>query len=249
MKKLKFLLLAIVLFGLSGCIIADGVIPYITLTEENVELEVGDVVQVEFDTNFPTGIFTYTSSNEAVFTVANGIVSGVGVGEATLTIKVLATENTPEASAIVNISVVDGSTDEEDPPLVVETVTIVNGDQNLKVGESIIFRANYGASTYLGDDIIWMSNNSQVASIDATGILTANQPGTATIIAIVNNKSDTVTVTVRADDVVVVNPTSLVINGSNFVNIDDSVVLTATPDQGVITGLVWSSNNQAIATV
>ena len=62
-------------------------------------------------------------------------------------------------------------------------------------------------------------------------------------------RSATIVVNVRTDGAVVVKPTSLIINGSSFVNVSDSVILTVTPNQGNITGITWTSSDNSKATV
>ncbi|MGI6711101.1 MAG: Ig-like domain-containing protein [Bacilli bacterium] len=248
MKKIKTLIIAIILaFILTGCL--GPVIIKIAPEKAMIELEVGDFVRVEFDSNH-TGPFEFITSDEDIFTVEDGIIYGVSVGLAFLTIEAKETPSNIEAKANIAIKVVEAtsSIDEEDVETEVKEITII-GNQNLKVGESEIFRANYGDSTYLNDDIIWMSQNSEVASIDANGILTANQAGTTTIIVIIDNQTATIVVNVRTDGAVVVKPTSLIINGSSFVNVSDSVILTVTPNQGNITGITWTSSDNSKATV
>ena len=70
------------------------------------------------------------------------------------------------------------------------------------------------------------------------------------ILALYGNLSATINVTVRVAQPVVINPTSLIINGSSFVNVSDSIVLTASPDKGSIVGVfIWSTSDEEIATV
>ncbi|MDD3382866.1 MAG: Ig-like domain-containing protein, partial [Bacilli bacterium] len=252
MRKIMLLFVALFAFVLVGCI-PTTTEATITVENSSVEVEVGDLVSISPIVNGVNSGLYYTSSDESVFTVSNGVISGVGVGNANLTIGLLNTQVT----AIVNVTVIDPvnddnitppDDDDDDPIVDNDTYSIANGNLSIEVEEEVVLQVLKGSNVYTGA-INWLSNNNSVVVVDANGVVTGVSAGNAKIVAIISGVPVTIDVVVRNKTVVTVLPTSLTVNGSNFVNIDDSVVLTATPDQGVITGLVWASSDETKATV
>lgn len=101
----------------------------------------------------------------------------------------------------------------------------------------------------INENISWMSSNEGVVTVSSAGLLTTKAAGNAMILALYGNLSATINVTVRVPDVVVVKPTSIIINGSSFVNVDNQVLLTVTPNQGAVSSLIWTSSDDSKATV
>ena len=253
MKRIMLLFMFMFVFVLVGCLPTETIQATITLKDNTVEVEVGDFASINPTVTGATNGLQYISGNENIFTVSNGVIQGVSVGNANLTIVIIGTQ----VSAIVNVRVVapeeGGNSNEDDPSggdtPVVEKYSIANGNVNIEVGEEVALQVLKGTNLYNGV-VSWLSNNTSVATVDAHGVLRGVSAGTAKIVAIISGFTVTIDVTVKMDSVVTVLPTSLIINGSNFVNTSDSIVLTVSPDKGSITGgLVWSSSDDTRATV
>ena len=75
----------------------------IILENETIDLEVGDEVSAGATLNPPVGNLTYTSSNESVVIVENGVIKAVGEGSANVTVSFNGTDE--YASAERNITV------------------------------------------------------------------------------------------------------------------------------------------------
>ena len=129
------------------------------------------------------GELVWTTSDENVATVNNGLVEGIGEGEATVTLQVA----TYTASCVFTVEI-DG----------VATVTL---DQETlhseELGEKFTLVASgthLSGSTYLGD-FEWTSNNENVATV-SKGVVTTKGHGTATITASVGEVKAEATITV-----------------------------------------------------
>lgn len=101
-----------------------------------------------------------------------------------------------------------------------------------------------------GRPFTWSSSNSQVAAVDATGVVTSVAVGTATITATAEGKSNSSAFTVTPPPVATVTITPNPLSTS----VGNSTPLTATARDAagnVLSGqtFLWSSSNTAVATV
>ena len=115
----------------------------------------------------------------------------------------------------------------------------------LNVGES----SQWSASVYPADSnptIKWASSNNNVATVDATGKVTAKSAGTAKITATTENGiTEVCTVTVNA-----MTPTGLTLAGNTGIYTGETTKWTATvTPSGANQWVYWTSGNTAVATV
>ncbi|HTI05340.1 MAG TPA: Ig-like domain-containing protein [Gemmatimonadales bacterium] len=186
-------------------------------------------------------IVTWSSSAAGVATVsATGLVTAVGAGSATIT----ATSEGKNGTATITVTV---------PVVPVATVTVSPATKTLRIGTTVQLAATTkdSAGTVLtGRAITWTSNATGVATVSASGLVTAVAAGSATITATSEGKSGTsaITVTVVPVATVTVSP------ATGTLNIGATLQLTAvTKDSAgnVLTGRVvtWSSSATGLATV
>ncbi|WP_196799977.1 Ig-like domain-containing protein, partial [Bifidobacterium sp. AGR2158] len=105
--------------------------------------------------------------------------------------------------------------------------------------------------------VSWKSSNTSVATVDASGKVTAVAAGTATITATAGGKSATVIVTVTKDAPVVVPVTSVAISGTGVsgnratIKVGAGLALSATvlPANATDKTVTWKSTNAAVASV
>ncbi len=137
-------------------------------------------------------------------------------------------------------------------PAAVQSVRIVSPPASILAGQSVTLRATVtdanGAA--VNRRVSWQSSNLGTAQIGASGVVQAIAPGTTTISATVDGRSDDVLLTVSAIPVarVTVAPTR------RTLEVGDTVQLNATPADQSGTALQnrpvnWSSSSNAIATV
>ena len=182
---------------------------------------------------------TFTSSSNATATVsAQGMLTAVATGTATIT----ATSEGATGQATITVA--------PDP---VAAVEISPSTASILVGGTTQLTAiarNVGGQSLVGRAVFWSSSSPTLATVSSTGVVTGVSPGNAVIIASIEGKQASATVTVRAVPVASVqitpSPASTIVG--------QTVTLTATTRDalgntlgGRIVG--WSSSNTAVATV
>jgi parallel beta-helix repeat protein len=182
---------------------------------------------------------SWRSSNAGIAGVsANGIVTGVSAGSATIT----ATSEGKSAIAEVTVS-----------PAPVTTATIVPATSVLNAGESrslsVALKDQNGI--LLSDRVVsWTTSNSAIAAVSETGTVTGVAIGSATITATSEGKSGTATVTVAGVPVASVTlvPGTLSLIAGKSGNLSAEI-----RDQAgnLLTGraISWSTSNATVATV
>ena len=214
--------------------------PIITITNISLSgdsnLLVGNktLFTVTFTPSGQTGNVTWSSSNNSIASVAtSGLITGVGAGTATITATL--TSN-PSISATKTIVVTSKPT----------SVT-VSGATSIDVGSTTSLTA-----TVLPTDTIktvtWISNNTSVATVSSTGVVTALAPGLASII--VTSTIDT-NIFGRIDIVVnaVLTPTLSLSISNSSINVGATTQITAVVTNTTNTGVTYTSSNTGIATV
>ncbi|MDD3382236.1 MAG: Ig-like domain-containing protein [Bacilli bacterium] len=244
MKKIIYLLMFLLVgIIISGCNpVVDGEV-IITVDDYTISVNVGESQTVN---PIVTGLegtvaLNYTSSDETIFTVEDGVIQGLEVGVATLNISVVGSD----ASANVSVTVVDPAQSNDE----ITEIAVLASKTKLNVNESIKLNVFANSSVYTGE-VQWFSNNTSVATVDASGLVSALKSGSVTITALVGTVWDTVNITVQTStSVVVPSITSIILSGSSFVNVNGAVMLTVTTNTGEAPDLIWSSSDAGVASV
>lgn len=135
----------------------------------------------------------------------------------------------------------------------ITTVEITQSVSQLKVGEQSAFTAlvTYSDNSKNGN-VDWTSSNSDVATVDNDGIVTAIAEGVVDITASKGGKSDKITLTVVAGDGVNVSVTGVKLNKNELtLELDGTEKLVATiqPSNATNKNVLWESTNTNVATV
>jgi uncharacterized protein YjdB len=182
--------------------------------------------------------FTWASSNEAIGTVSNGVVSGVAPGTAMIS----ATAGGKRGEMQITVTSVPVASVTISP----DTATlIVGGTRQL----SALVRDAAGG-TLSGRTVTWSSSDNTKATVSNTGQVTAVAVGTATITAASEGRQGqaTITVVVPAASRVVINPLFATLDVGQNTTLAASILNQAgQPIQGATA--TWSSLNTNIATV
>lgn len=181
----------------------------------------------------------YSSSNTNVAVVSNdGLVTAVNNGTAIIT--VTSKEN---SSIIAKCSVKVGK------PVMVTDVTVQPAELNLKTDGTYQLSVSVLPSNADERGVAFESSNTAVATVSASGLVTAKGPGTATITVTAKDgsgKKATCTVTVTQPvKGVTVSPASVVIQKGNVQKLTASVV----PANATNQELVYKSSNETVAIV
>ena len=208
---------------------ASIVVSYIELNETSKTLKLGDTMQLTV-TAYPKGAsmgtITWASSSDKVATVdANGLVTAKGIGTATIT----ATEASGK-KATCTVSVL--------------SLQLSKTSLQMNVGETYPLTASY--STGSDEPVVtWTSSNSSVASVDATGKVSALANGQAVIKA-----TDAYGLEATCD--VNVSVLQLTITPSSVeVQAGSTTKLQAAYNSaiGTVPVLTWTTSDAAVATV
>ena len=183
---------------------------------------------------------TWKSSNEAVATVANGKVTGVKAGEATIT--VTTDDGGKTATCKVTVS---------NKEVKVTGVKLNKTATSIFVGDSETLTATITPENATNQKVTWKSSDAAVATVDAAGKVTAVKAGEATITVTTDDGGKTATckVTVSDKEVKVTGvklnktATSLLVGGN------ETLVATILPENATNQKVTWKSSNAAVATV
>ena len=216
--------------GKTQPIVADSV----SLSKESLEIKRGDTSEELVATVLPEATsdksVTWSSEDESVATVENGVVTGVGAGTANI---VATTKNGKTASCAVTVT----------------DVKLSKSSLSLKVGEEVTLTAAVKPDTITTQTVKWKSDKENIATVDENGKVKAVAAGTAKITVTADNNGETATCTVRVSKVGV---TGITLNASSgSLKKGERATLTATvaPSDATNKGVIWSTSNNKVATV
>ena len=147
----------------------------VTLDKETVTIKEGETATLKatvLPENATNKNVTWSSSNENIATVANGVVTGIAEGTTTITVKTQDGSFEDICQVIVekNVSIIK-----------VSGVKLDKTSLDMQVGEKINLVATIQPLDATEKDVIWSSSNEQVAKISENGIIEALKEGTTTI--------------------------------------------------------------------
>ena len=136
---------------------------------------------------------TWTSSDNTVATVKDGVVTGVKAGEATIT----ASAGGKDATVKVTVKAA-ATSGGETTTIAVTEVKITSTVKEVTAGETITLTAEVSPADATDKTVTWSSSDTAIATVDSTGKVTGVAAGTATITAKAGEKTNAVDVTVKA---------------------------------------------------
>ncbi len=118
----------------------------------------------------------WSSSNEEVATVdENGVVTGIAAGEATITATSKITSTVSDSATITVVAADDES---------VAPTAISVSEEAITIGSTDTYQASATITpSYAAQTVSWASDNTDVATVDANGLISAVALGTANITA------------------------------------------------------------------
>ena len=134
---------------------------------------------------------TWTTSDEAIATVSDGVVTGVKAGEVTITAKA------GDKSATCTVTVTAATTEPEVVP--VTGVTLSQTAVTLDIDQSITLTATVAPENATNKAVTWASDKTDIATVDANGKVTAVAAGTANITVTTADGGKTATCTVTVN--------------------------------------------------
>ncbi len=185
----------------------------------------------------------FTSDNEAVVTVdKNGKVTAIGKGTATITVY---SKDNPSKKDTITVTV----TEQVTVTIPVEEIIINNDFSIINIGEKTSLDVTVNPDNATHKDLIFMSDDESILSVDENGNVTALKEGTATITVFSKydpSKKDSVTVTVKVPvkDIEITNSVPEL-----FIGDEAEINISITPDNATDKDLVFISDNEAVVKV
>ena len=222
---------------------ADVAVESVTLNPTTLTLEkgsTGTLTATVAPQNATNNTVTWSSSNPEVATVANGTVTAVSAGTATIT--VTTADGNHKATCTVTVT----------PKTVPVSGIQVQGTATLYVGNITKLTAKVEPTNATNPAVTWSSNNESVATVGTDGTVTAVSAGTATITVTTadGNKTAECKVTVNAPQTKPV--TGVTLNKSAItleVNGSEKLTATVEPSDATNQNVTWESNATNVATV
>jgi uncharacterized protein YjdB len=229
-----------------------GMVPVasVTVTPPNATVDVGATVQLGATPRDAAGNplagrnVTWSSSADAIATVSSGgVVTGVTQGVVTIT----ATVEGQSGSSTVTVNAAGPP-----PPVPVASVSVSPSTVSLTVGSTQSVTAtplDANGNPLAGRVITWSSGNSNVATVNSSGLITATGVGNTTVQATSEGQSGVVTVNVAAASIasITISPSS------TSVNVGWTTALTATPRDAngnpMAASVSWSTSDASVAVV
>lgn len=146
----------------------------VMLNQSSISLKKGNSYQLSasiYPTNATNKYVNWSSNNTSVATVNNGLVSAKSVGTATITCRA-ADGSGKYATCKVYV---------EAATVYVTSITLNKTAATLYVGETTQLHATVSPSSATNKSVGWTSDDTSVATVSSTGLVTAKSAGTATI--------------------------------------------------------------------
>lgn len=217
--------------------LSNGAVEGIELDQEEAQLKKGETLNLTA-TVIPDAAInkavTWASSNEAVATVVDGVVTAVATGNAT--ISVTTTEGNFVATCAVSVVTP------------VTGITLDKKAEEILIGSQLTLVATVAPADADNKNVTWSTSDANVATV-ADGVVSAVGIGTAEIVVTTEEGAFADTCTVEVKPIAV---TSVALD-KNEIELTEgetaTLVATVMPADATNKDVVWSSLNEAVATV
>ena len=217
----------------SKTVSADGIF----LNKSTLSLGIGysDTLKYTLPEGTSNSNIIWTSSNPSVASVINGKITGISEGVSIIT----ATVGRQSATCKVTIT---------SSYIPITEIILNKSNLSLLVGKSETLIKTIKPSNATNMDISWTSTNPNIATVDASGTVTAKSVGTAIITVSAQGQSATCKITVT-DTVplknISINKNSITIKEKAT----DNLSITYTPSNASNKKVTWKSSNDKIVKV
>jgi uncharacterized protein YjdB len=214
--------------------------PAIFVTPQAVTMASGDqrtlVATVRVEAGQDNRV-TWRSGNPDIASVSQGgVVTAIALGNATIT-AISVEDTTQRATSAITVAPI------------VRSISVTPATASLLIGQLLTLTTSVVADAGLSQGVLWRSSNNVVASVSASGMVTAIMVGSATITAMAasdTTKRATMALTVASRPVsITVSPSSMALNIGAATQLQG--VVTGDPD--ISLGVTWSTSNSSLATV
>lgn len=135
------------------------------------------------------------------------------------------------------------------PAIAVEAIVLDKNSLILYEGDSALISATISPDNATYKSVVWSSSDSQIASVDEIGMVTAIKEGTATITAKAGDKQASCEVIVNKKAAEVMSVTLDKESITVLVGDQATLIATVKPDDAIDKTITWTSSNSSVATV
>lgn len=214
-------------------------------SESALELQVGKTKEVNVTVlpeNATNKELIWSSSDNSVVSVNNGVITGLKEGKAVVTAKSV----DGYKSASLEVIVIN-----KPATIHVESISLDKTELNMLTGDQTSLTATVLPDNAADKSLSWSSSDENIATVNKYGKVTAIKEGKVTITATSVDGGHTATCTVNVTTKVVP-VTGISLNEDSVaLNVGGTKQLTATvlPTNASNKGVTWNSTNEAVATV
>jgi len=212
----------------------------VSFNKNAMSLENGksEALVVSFEPANATNIAVkWSSSNDSVATVLNGVITAVAPGQAIVTATLVA-DNTKKAECLVTVTGV-----------AVTGVTLDKLAVSVKKGENVTLTANVLPANASDKTVTWSSDKNNIATVDANGKVTAVAVGNAKITVTTTDGSKTAVCDVTVTPILVTGVSLDKETANLFVGNTVTLTPTVDPTGADNKNVTWNTSNPAVATV
>ena len=212
----------------------------ISLNKTSLTLTVGDtetLVSTVLPENATDPSVTWTSGNTSIATVSStGEISAKAVGSATVTVKT--NDGGKKATCSVTVN-----------PIAVTGVSLNKTSMSMTAGDTQTLTATITPSNATDKSVTWSSNNTSVATVSSSGVVTAKAAGMATITVTTNDGAKTASCSVSVLPVSVTNVSLNKSVLSMYQSDTETLIAIVYPSNALNKGITWRSSDNSVAVV
>ena len=186
---------------------------------------------------------TWSSSDEAVATVSDGLVTAISTGTATITVTTV--DGGFTAACAVTVITPPAT------PIAVTGVSLNKSVTSIIIGDTETLIASITPDDATYKSLTWSSSNEAIATVNAAGIVTAITQGKATITVTTVDGGFTATCNVTIVETIL-SVTGVTLNKETatlVIGDTETLIATLNPEYAYNQAVTWSSSNEAVASV
>lgn len=196
----------------------------IEVTPSSASIGISEVINLNVaftPSNTNQNSITWSSSDSNKASVStNGVVTGVAVGTATITATVATASGTTTDTCSITVSEIAAT-----------GVSLSNSSISLNAGGTRTLTATVLPANATNKTVTWSSNNTGVATVNSSGLVTAQSIGTATITVTTASGGFTATCTVDVTAAPVMEKTTMAYDYADYTN-NNVYQIDSTPSTG-----------------
>lgn len=211
------------------------------LNPDKSDIRIGENITIEYSIlpSNTTGIefkkVEWSSSDESIAVVKDGIATGVGVGKADITATITGTNILGQST--INVL-----------PIPVESVSLSKSESKMDIGSTLLLQAKILPTEATNKSVKWESSDASIATVK-DGLVTAIKAGTVDIKLISEDGGKVaicrIEVNPQGVKQVILNKLSADLWKDDYLNL----IADVKPSDAVNKNVIWSSSNASIATV